>query len=888
MQIVILGATMYGMEQAVALAKQGHQVLLTTAGSFPGEALIGTFRAYSDPSAVEQIAAFTEKHTFSSPVDMKAALLKQLLQAGVQCAFYTRAVAPLMRDGKVCGLLLAGPNGLSVQPCALVVDATMLQAPSFQLSGTPVLLKKGTVLPVRTAFQLQETLTLPIDGQQPDLFDSRRLHVVRSAALPEDMTPSQALTYLMAQRSRMLRQLMQHPDAQLLRCDTAMPAFLDATLSAPATACSGWLRRDDPVQLPTQLPDTTPNQVMLMEKCLPYDPQQGLTLLHGQAIGCREHGVLVCGGGTAGIWAALSAARRGASTAVIERQTALGGTRTQGGVVGAYCGNRNGLFQDMWEEIRRYTGQFPGQGKPNPVTEALFLSHAAEEGGVQVRLGCQIFQCMTEDRRIACVLSVGEDGLFADRGKQTVDGTGEGLLCALAGCDSQIGDPHWEMTQNLSQWRRCTEDRKAYSHHDQDMLLNTEDSEWSRCTRQILLNTKEYDLYPMLTPRETRRIRGRNTVTLRSVSRGQRWADTIYDAYSTFDPHGRSFSPEARLGALPALGKARFAAVPLGALLPEQLDGVFITGKAISADQEGSNFLRMNPDVMSIGWIAGRLAADCVREGCDCTRLALKPLQTFLLEKQALIEPPCDAQRVTAATLLTRVLSGDEPAVFNEVVLARPEGLGALLRRGAENRCYGKPLLLDMCRMLYHDTAGQAALTEALRQLDRENPALIYRDRQRATGVIRGGVHDEADDYWQINRLVVLLCQEQCRDAIPVIASVLAHTLTGDTWLNPTSIYSSARLDSNTIPNYDRILCLAHGIGEMPDPVYLPELARLLADVVAIAPPTRPIWRDYLVLRLVEAAVACGGDAGKLLAGAGLDMEYAVVRKAVKTLTDRI
>jgi hypothetical protein len=136
----------------------------------------------------------------------------------------------------------------------------------------------------------------------------------------------------------------------------------------------------------------------------------------------------------------------------------------------------------------------------------------------------------------------------------------------------------------------------------------------------------------------------------------------------------------------------------------------------------------------------------------------------------------------------------------------------------------------------------------------------------------------------KIHLLVVLLCQEQCREATEVIASVLEHTLTGDTWDNPTSIYSSARLDSNTIANYDRILCLAHGICDMPDPVFLPQLQRLLQDVVAITPPSRPIWREYLLLRLVQAAIACGGDADALLAAADLHTDYALVRNAIQKL----
>ena len=193
-------------------------MLLTTSGSYPGEDLLGTFRACSDPDAVAQIRSFTGEQDFSAPVAMKAALLRRLEKAGVTCWFYTRAVAPLLKDGAVCGLLLACPNGLVTRSCSMVLDATQLQAPSFQAAGVPLFIPKGTVLPVRTVLQTSAPLTTSIEGQYTDLFDSHRLHIVRSAVLPENMTPTQATDFLMAARANMLRQLQQHPEGDSLCC----------------------------------------------------------------------------------------------------------------------------------------------------------------------------------------------------------------------------------------------------------------------------------------------------------------------------------------------------------------------------------------------------------------------------------------------------------------------------------------------------------------------------------------------------------------------------------------------------------------------------------------------------------------------------------------------
>ena len=70
----------------------------------------------------------------------------------------------------------------------------------------------------------------------------------------------------------------------------------------------------------------------------------------------------------------------------------------------------------------------------------------------------------------------------------------------------------------------------------------------------------------------------------------------------------------------------------------------------------------------------------------------------------------------------------------------------------------------------------------------------------------------------------------------------------------------------------------------MPDGVFLPELKRLMEEVIRVAPPRAQIWRDYLILRLLQACAACGGEVGELLAAAGLDRQYAIVDQMQSSL----
>lgn len=889
MKIIILGATTYGMEKAVSLAQLGHDVLLTTSASYPGEDLFGSFRAYFDPSALSWIRAFTGKKDFSSPAAMKAALLQTLLSAGIKISYYTRAAAALLNRNAVCGMLLAGPNGLFSRPCDLVIDATLLQSPTHQAAGAALILPSGARLPLRVSVIAPSQPAIDMltaQGYLADLFDPHRLHLDATCELPQPMLPSQALGFLMEQRKRRLEKIAQTAGMEAVSCDNAQPSALDIAVNAPRPAFRCWLRLEDDLVLPSEKTAYLPDSIVLNGRILPYDPQRGLEEGHRQAMPSNQKEVLICGGGTAGVWAALAAAEKGADALVIERQSALGGTRTLGGVSGLYCGNRNGLFQDLWERICAFTQNLPGGNHPAPVAESLFYHHAAAESRLQIRLNAQLCHVFVKERRITGVMSVGDDGLHLDCAAQYIDATGEGLLCALGGCDYELGDAAAHMTQNYSQWQRRSHKSTGRTPMDQDMLMTTDDSDWMRSISNNMLRATEYDLYELLTPRETRRICGRKTITVRSIARGQRWKDTLYDAFSTFDPHGRNFSYEGRLGALPNLGKGRFSAVPLGALLPAQLDGVLVTGKALSASQEAINFLRMNADVMSIGWIAGALAAECVEKKCDADQLNLAPLQDFLFEKQAMIAPAEDTQAVSAAMLAARVLAGEDEGVINDVILARPKGMDIYLRRAATNHTYSKQFLLDVCLMLYHDPSGQDRLIEMLRSLDEKNGVIHYHDSQRASGVILGGTHGAPDDYWQMNRLMVLLAHEHCSAAIPVIASLLAHTVPGGGWINHGSRVQATRLDVNTLPNYDRILCLAHAILDMPDPVYLPELKRLTEEIIALSAPKAQIWRDYLILRLIQATAACGEKIAPLLQKAKLDDRYATIRAIINRLLE--
>jgi hypothetical protein len=102
--------------------------------------------------------------------------------------------------------------------------------------------------------------------------------------------------------------------------------------------------------------------------------------------------------------------------------------------------------------------------------------------------------------------------------------------------------------------------------------------------------------------------------------------------------------------------------VPLGALIPETIDGLIVADKAISASNLVNGATRLQPVVLLTGQAAGTLAALCVAENKNPREIPVRTVQQKLLDARAYIMPlydvkPDDAdfesiQKITAAGIL--------------------------------------------------------------------------------------------------------------------------------------------------------------------------------------------------------------------------------------------
>ena len=380
--------------------------------------------------------------------------------------------------------------------------------------------------------------------------------------------------------------------------------------------------------------------------------------------------IVVCGGGVAGVAAAVAAARRGAKTAIIEKQCLLGGLATSG-LIYVYLplcdgfGNQviYGISEEMLKRCTEY-GPFdvpekwggPQGGDPgcaeakngryaccfSPAGFTLTLDKMLAEAGVDLWLDSVIIEVGKNGNAVSSVTVFNASGKVELEGKCFVDATGGAFAVQMAG-----GNIH--RTENkVTPWVLEMSEDPSFFHftgplHIQGAWKNSAGGDLESCTgapvcpdcstgkavtdfvRQAWrLMRNRYDAntgaeakrttYPVHLPAmpQLRKIGCINALKiLKDEDRGKHFEDAV----------GR-------------IGDWRRPAsvwdVPYRALIPRDAENILAAGRCIGALDDAWEVCRVIPAAALTGEVAGVAASLCAERNITPSKLDFKILQNAL------------------------------------------------------------------------------------------------------------------------------------------------------------------------------------------------------------------------------------------------------------------
>ncbi|MBP3347657.1 MAG: FAD-dependent oxidoreductase [Clostridia bacterium] len=352
--------------------------------------------------------------------------------------------------------------------------------------------------------------------------------------------------------------------------------------------------------------------------------------------------VLVCGGGVAGIAAALAARRAGADVLLIDREYTLGGLATLG-IVTVYLpicdGMGHQIIYGIGEELLRLSvkkgmsenqkehpadwlardyeaaskGKLRFQVQYNPMAFAAEAERLLLSEGVKILYATTVTAVTKEDDRITSVIIENKSGRSAIAVKTVVDSTGDADVCKLADEATAVYSPGnvlsmWHYRYTAEKGVRLVPKSEPYNALLDPVKVNTvhkfsgldadELSNAMSLTRQVCyendmeVRQKDPTAVPTLYPtiplmRMTRRICGKATVGYKD----RMHQDTSVGVFPDWRKRGPVFE------------------LPFGCLHGNNVKNLITAGRNISATDEMWDVTRVIPVCAVTGEAAGVAAA---------------------------------------------------------------------------------------------------------------------------------------------------------------------------------------------------------------------------------------------------------------------------------------
>ena len=385
-----------------------------------------------------------------------------------------------------------------------------------------------------------------------------------------------------------------------------------------------------------------------------------------------ENDVLVCGGGPAGVAAAVTAARCGARTLLVERYGRLGGMAVHALVGPLMGGVKSPFVSRVLERV----------GGHRAAPETIDLEYAAllDEAGAGILLHAWAGEALMHECRVTGIRVLTKEGFHRLDAKVVIDATGDGdiahmagaafeqgrdgdgllqpvsVMFRIAGVDTQRGllcgceeearivrvpEGTWEETVLAGQtagelppeigiirvYESCYPGERVINATQVNGIDGTRTRDLTRAefaarrqAAQVVAFLKKHApgyeqirisaMPAVLGVRETRRVLGVKYLTREDVTGGRRCEDAVVvGADFPVDIHNPTGGGQAE----------GFAAhvkpydIPYGCLVPRDIDGLLLAGRCISGSHDAHASYRVQCIAMAIGAAAGAAAAIAAR-----------------------------------------------------------------------------------------------------------------------------------------------------------------------------------------------------------------------------------------------------------------------------------
>jgi flavin-dependent dehydrogenase len=445
-----------------------------------------------------------------------------------------------------------------------------------------------------------------------------------------------------------------------------------------------------------------------------------------------KYDVVVAGGGTAGAPAAISSARAGAKTLVIEYLNGLGGVSTIGLIGRYHFGNITGFCTEIDQGVIRLGEEYAQEGPMwNCQVKQEWFRRQVRDAGGDVwfdSVGCGAFVDGSNVKGVVVATPYGRGVVLCD---VVIDATGNGDIAVAAGGKML----HSSQVSAAMQGTGYSPNNLGAMYNNTDYLVVDESDIMDVMRATVVARKKyrdEYDLSSIINTRERQVVLGEHYLTPLEMLTGRTFDDTICYARSNVDTHGFLIDPVYYVTHPDVERRGVLARLPYRSLVPKGLEGVLVSGIAVSAHRDVMPILRMQPDVQNQGYAAGLAAAMACNEDRGLRDIDVKELQRELIRKGCIPEflydetDDFEISEEQISRAIDRII--EEPTLIPFIMAAPEKSLPMLRKAYTSETDHDKKVHMARVLGVMGDDTGIDTLISEIRSFKEWDKGYIWRE----------------------------------------------------------------------------------------------------------------------------------------------------------------